>query len=90
MARNPVKRNPEKSCVAEPLYLFRYPGRAPFQFNNRAGSDGARSALALKGIINKRLAYAALSGSEFANRTEKSAPHLRRCRQKSVNNRRAP
>jgi transposase-like protein len=49
----------------EPFHLFRYLDEQSFRFNNRAGSDASRFALALKGIINKRLTYAALTGSEL-------------------------
>ena len=36
-----------------------------FRFNNRAMTDAARFAVALKGIMNKRLTYVALTGSEL-------------------------
>jgi transposase-like protein len=49
----------------EPFHLFRYLDEQAFRFNNRSGSDAARFALALKGIINKRLTYVALTGSEL-------------------------
>lgn len=49
----------------EPFHLFRYLDEQSFRFNNRKGSDAMRFALALKGIINKRLTYAALTGSEL-------------------------
>ncbi len=49
----------------EPFHLFRYLDEQAFRFNNRKGSDAMRFALALKGIINKRLTYAALTGSEL-------------------------
>jgi hypothetical protein len=48
-----------------PFHLFRYLDEQSFRFNNRAGSDASRFALALKGIINKRLTYAALTRSEL-------------------------
>jgi transposase-like protein len=51
------------SC--EPFHLFRYLDEQSFRFNNRKGTDAMRFALALKGIINKRLTYAALTGSEL-------------------------
>jgi hypothetical protein len=47
----------------EPFHLFRYLDEQ--SFNNRKGTDAMRFALALKGIINKRLTYAALTGSEL-------------------------
>jgi transposase-like protein len=48
----------------EPFHLFRYLDEQVFRFNNRKGTDAMRFALALKGIINKRLTYAVLTGSE--------------------------
>jgi len=49
----------------EPFHLFRYLDEQAFRFNNRKGSDAMRFALALKGIINKRLTYSALTGAEL-------------------------
>jgi transposase-like protein len=49
----------------EPFHLFRYLDEQAYRFNNRAMTDAARFALALKGIINKRLTYTALTGSEL-------------------------
>ncbi len=49
----------------EPFHLFRYLDEQAFRFNNRAMNDASRFALALKGIINKRLTYTALTGSEL-------------------------
>jgi transposase-like protein len=49
----------------EPFHLFRYRDEQSFRFNNRKGSDAMRFALALKGIIGKRLTYTALTGSEL-------------------------
>jgi transposase-like protein len=49
----------------EPFHLFRYLDEQTYRFNNRAMTDAARFALALKGIINKRLTYLALTGSEL-------------------------
>ena len=49
----------------EPFHLFRYLDEQAFRFNHRKGSDAMRFALALKGIINKRLTYSALTGSEL-------------------------
>jgi len=48
----------------EPFHLFRYLDEQSFRFNNRKMTDASRFALALKGIINKRLTYTALIGSE--------------------------
>ena len=52
----------------EPFHLFRYLDEQTFRFNNRDGSDATRFALALKGIIGKRLTYSALTGSELPER----------------------
>ncbi len=49
----------------EPFHLFRYLDEQSFRFNNRKMTDAVRFALALKGIINKRLTYTALTGSEL-------------------------
>ncbi|MCZ2154796.1 MAG: IS1595 family transposase [Bryobacterales bacterium] len=49
----------------EPFHLFRYLDEQAFRFNNRKGTDAMRFALALKGIINKRLTYTQLTGSEL-------------------------
>jgi len=49
----------------EPFHLFRYLDEEAFRFNNRKGTDAMRFALALKGIVNKRLTYANLTGSEL-------------------------
>ncbi len=49
----------------EPFHLFRYLDEQAFRFNNRGGDDAFRFALALKGIIGKRLTYVALTGSEL-------------------------
>ena len=49
----------------EPFHLFRYLDEQSFRFNERGGDDASRFALALKGIIGKRLTYVALTGSEL-------------------------
>ena len=49
----------------EPFHLFRYLDEQAFHFNNRVMNDAERFAHALKGIINKRLTYTALTGSEL-------------------------
>jgi transposase-like protein len=49
----------------EPFHLFRYLDEQAFRFNNRVMNDAERFALALKAIINKRLIYNALTGSEL-------------------------
>jgi transposase-like protein len=52
----------------EPFHLFRYLDEQAFRFNNRAGSDAMRFALALKGVMGKRLTYNTLTGSELPER----------------------
>jgi transposase-like protein len=49
----------------EPFHLFRYLDEQSFRFNNRKGNDAMRFALALKGILGKRLTYSTLTGSEL-------------------------
>lgn len=49
----------------EPFHLFRYLDEQAYRFNSRKGSDAERFVSALKGIINKRLTYVALTGSEL-------------------------
>lgn len=49
----------------EPFHLFRYLDEQAYRFNNRKDSDAERFVSALKGIINKRLTYTALTGSEL-------------------------
>ncbi|HQZ40192.1 MAG TPA: IS1595 family transposase [Vicinamibacterales bacterium] len=49
----------------EPFHLFRYLDEQAFRFNHRDGTDASRFALALKGILGKRLTYVALTGSEL-------------------------
>jgi transposase-like protein len=49
----------------EPFHLFRYLDEQSFRFNERHGNDAERFALALKGIIGKRLTYVGLTGSEL-------------------------
>jgi hypothetical protein len=47
----------------EPFPLFRYLDEQSSRFKHREGTDSMRFALALKGILNKRLSYTALTGS---------------------------
>jgi transposase-like protein len=49
----------------EPFHLFRYLDEQSFRFNERRGDDAERFVLGLKGIMNKRLTYVALTGSEL-------------------------
>lgn len=47
----------------EPFHLFRYLDEQAFRFNNRVLSDAQRFALAIAGIVGKRLTYAQLIAS---------------------------
>ena len=49
----------------EPFHLFRYLDEQAFRFNERKLPDAQRFALALTGILGKRLTYSALTGSEL-------------------------
>lgn len=61
-----LKRTLKGTYVSvEPFHLFRYLDEQSFRFNKRKMTDAARFAVALKGIINKRLTYVALTGSEL-------------------------
>jgi hypothetical protein len=51
--------------AAMPFHLFRYLDEQAFRFNERANTDAGRFLLGLKGILRKRLTYAALTGSEL-------------------------
>jgi len=44
------------------IHLFRYLDEQAFRFNHRKGTDATRFVLALKGILDKRLTYSALTG----------------------------
>jgi transposase-like protein len=52
----------------EPFHLFRYLDEQAFRFNNRDGEDADRFLSGLKGILNRRLTYTALTGSEVSSR----------------------
>lgn len=49
----------------EPFHLFRYLDEQAFRFNQRNGNDSSRFLSGLKGILNRRLTYTALTGSEL-------------------------
>jgi transposase-like protein len=60
-----LKRTIKGTYVSiEPFHLFRYLDEQAYRFNNRKMSDAERFVHALKGVINKRLTYSALTGSE--------------------------
>ena len=56
----------------EPFHLFRYLDEQAFRFNNRKGTDAMRFALALKGIIGKRLTYTRSPARSCRKRAEKA------------------
>ena len=61
-----LKRSLKGTYVSvEPFHLFRYLDEQAFRFNRRKLSDAARFVIALNGILNKRLTYTALTGSEL-------------------------
>jgi transposase-like protein len=49
----------------EPFHLFRYLDEQAFRFNERSGKDADRFATGMKGIVDRRLTYKALTGSEL-------------------------
>jgi transposase-like protein len=49
----------------EPFHLFRYLDEQAFRFNNRTMNDAERFVIGLKGVLNRRLTYKALIGSEL-------------------------
>jgi transposase-like protein len=48
----------------EPFHLFRYLDEQAFRFNNRVKTDAQRFALAIAGIVGKRLTYAELIAAD--------------------------
>lgn len=61
-----LKRTLKGTYVStEPFHLFRYLEEQAFRFNKRKGTDASRFVAGLKGILNKRLTYTALTGSEL-------------------------
>jgi transposase-like protein len=61
-----LKRTIKGTYVSiEPFHLYRYLDEQAFRFNHRKGTDALRFVTALKGILGKRLTYAALTGSEL-------------------------
>jgi transposase-like protein len=49
----------------EPFHLFRYLDEEAYRFNTRKVKDGVRFADTLRGIVGKRLTYAALTGKDM-------------------------
>ena len=64
----------------EPFHLFRYLDEQAFRFNNRKMTDAVRFALALKGVLDKRLTYTALTGSELPQIAKRASPNYREVR----------
>jgi transposase-like protein len=61
-----LKRSLKGTYVSvEPFHLFRYLDEQAYRFNNRKDNDQGRFLLALFGILNRRLTYKALTGSEL-------------------------
>ena len=61
-----LKRTIKGTYVSiEPFHLFRYLDEQAHRFNERDGNDKSRFYGALKGILGRRLTYAALTGSEL-------------------------
>lgn len=52
----------------EPFHLFRYLDEQSFRFNERSLNDAGRFFLSLAGIVNRRLTYKTLIGSELPQR----------------------
>jgi len=64
-----VKRALKGTYISvEPFHLFRYLDEQAYRFNNREMSDAQRFAVALTGVVGKRLTYTALTGSELPER----------------------
>ena len=56
-----LKRSINGTYVSvEPFHMFRYLDEQVFRFNNRVFTDAQRFAIAIKGILGKRLTYAEL------------------------------
>jgi transposase-like protein len=61
-----LKRTIKGTYVSvEPFHMFRYLDEQSFRFNQRFGTDASRFALALAGVLGRRLTYRALTGSEL-------------------------
>jgi transposase-like protein len=60
-----LKRSLKGTYVSvEPFHLFRYLDEQSFRFNNRKLSDAGRFAIALAGVLGRRLTYTALTGAQ--------------------------
>ena len=61
-----LKRTIKGTYVSvEPFHLFRYLDEQAFRFNERKSNDATRFLFALVGIVNRRLTYKTLTGSEL-------------------------
>lgn len=59
-----LKRGLKGTYVSvEPFHLFRYLDEQAFRYNNRKTKDAARFAMAVSGILGKRLTYDELTGN---------------------------
>jgi hypothetical protein len=67
-AQTPETLQEASSLSPNRSHLIRYLDEQAFRFNHRKLNDADRFALALKCIVNKRLAYSALTGSELPQR----------------------
>lgn len=62
-----LKRSISGTYVSvEPFHLFRYLDEQAYRFNNRKMTDSERFSAAVRGIVGKRITYAALIGKEAA------------------------
>ena len=62
-----LKRALKGTYIAvEPFHLFRYLDEQAFRFNNRVMNDSERFALAIMGIVGRRLTYADLVAADDA------------------------
>lgn len=52
----------------EPFHLFRYLDEQAFRFNERKATDAERFAVSLRGVMDKRLTYTALTGAGVPER----------------------
>src|ERR1700758_5065564 len=64
-----LKRGIKGTYVSvEPFHLFRYLDEQAFRFNEREGDDADRFALAMKGILGRRVMYNELTAHAHAER----------------------
>ncbi len=74
-----LRRALEGTYVAvEPFHLLSYLDEQTFRFNNRKLTDSERMALAMAGIVGKRLTYGDLTG-KIAGEQRSAVPTVLRC-----------